>query len=165
VKEILGVDWVSGSLLLISRENFDRLNGWDEDYWLYREDEDICRRAHDLGMKAGYFPGASFVHSHASSTRSNPETRILTKSETALSTYLYLLKHDRSTSGDILRFLMRLQTWISYPLLTLLDLLTFNSVGNLNQKRLIHQRLRDYYKRIRKTGISVSDMSISYPEN
>ena len=165
IKGILGVDWVSGSLMLMSRDTFARLGGWDEDYFLYREDEDICRRAHQAGMKVGYFPGARFVHSHASSTRTSPATRVLTKSETTLSTYLYLLKHEKGLSGDILRLLMRLQTQLSLPLLELFGLLTGHSIGAMEQKLLIHRRLRDYYRRVRETGIRVSDMSIAYPGN
>jgi GT2 family glycosyltransferase len=165
MRGILGVDWVSGSLMLMSRETFDRLGGWDDDYFLYREDEDICRRAHESGMRVGYFPGASFVHSHASSTRANPETRVLTKSETALSTYLYLLKHEKGMSGRLLRFIMRLQTWTSLPLLELAGRLSGRSIPRLEQKRRIQRRLLAYYRRVARTGIVVSDMSVNYPGN
>lgn len=163
IKGILDVDWVSGSLMLMSRETFNTLGGWDDDFFLYREDEDICRRAHEVGMKVGYFPGASFIHSHASSTRTNPATRVLTKSETAISTYLYLLKHEKGVAGDLLRCIMRGQTSLSLLFLEPAGVLTRHRVSRLEQKRLVHRRLRDYYKRVRKQGILVSDMSIAYP--
>jgi hypothetical protein len=60
---------------------------------------------------------------------------------------------------------MRLQTQLSLPLLELFGLLTGHSIGAMEQKLLIHRRLRDYYRRVRETGIRVSDMSIAYPGN
>ena len=39
---LIDVDWVGGSILLVSREHFDHLGGWCEDYWMYVEDCDLC---------------------------------------------------------------------------------------------------------------------------
>ncbi len=162
LKEILDVDWVSGSLLLISRENFNKINGWDEDYWLYCEDQDICKRAKDIGMKVGYYPFVSFIHSHASSTRRNMETKVLTKSETIISTYLYLQKHKKSYSDEILAFYIKARALISYPYFVVLDFITFKTISHIKQKKLINKRLWHYFKKVTKTNNAVSDMSISF---
>ena len=37
-------DWVTGSVLLIDRSDYDRIGGWSNDYWMYAEDADLCRR-------------------------------------------------------------------------------------------------------------------------
>jgi N-acetylglucosaminyl-diphospho-decaprenol L-rhamnosyltransferase len=39
------VDWAAGSFLVFKSELFERLNGFDEDYFMYFEDVDICYRA------------------------------------------------------------------------------------------------------------------------
>ena len=43
-------DWVSGSFMLIKRKDFIRIGGWDENFWMYYEDMDICKRAKKHGF-------------------------------------------------------------------------------------------------------------------
>jgi len=162
LSKIIDVDWVTGSLVLISRENFNRLGGWDEDFWLYCEDEDLCRRAHDAGMGVGYFPGAHFVHSHASSTRSSQEVVVLTKSETLLSKYLYLAKHEKNFSGRLLQHWLKVSNAWKRPLWTLIDRLARGKVRKVSIKRGIHDRLNEYFERADATGSLLSDRSIRY---
>jgi GT2 family glycosyltransferase len=42
--EILKTDWVSGCALMIRRELFKKVGGWDDHFFLYFEDVDICKR-------------------------------------------------------------------------------------------------------------------------
>jgi N-acetylglucosaminyl-diphospho-decaprenol L-rhamnosyltransferase len=56
------VPWVTGSCLLIRRECLQALGGFDEDYFLYYEDVDLCRRALDLGWSVCYEPGVTARH-------------------------------------------------------------------------------------------------------
>ena len=41
------VDWAQGAVVLISRECFDKLSGWDESFFLYSEETDFSLRARD----------------------------------------------------------------------------------------------------------------------
>ena len=41
------IGWVSGSFLLIRKNDFKSIGGWDEDFWMYAEDMDICKRAYE----------------------------------------------------------------------------------------------------------------------
>ncbi len=163
IKGILAVDWVSGSLLLTSRAVFERLGGWDEDFWLYSEDADICRRAHDLGLAVGYFPGARFRHSHAAATRANPAVKVLSKSETLLSKYVYLRKHEPGWQGRLMRAWLQLQVLLARPFYDLLDILLLGRSGSLHQRRLIWHRLWDYFRRVRRDGVILSERSRNYP--
>jgi GT2 family glycosyltransferase len=48
------VDWVSGACMLIRREAFDGVDGFDEGYWMYWEDADLCRRLAVDGWSVHY---------------------------------------------------------------------------------------------------------------
>lgn len=53
---------VSGAAMLMSRETFRALGGFDERYFLHVEDIDICERARRAGGKVVFEPRAAFVH-------------------------------------------------------------------------------------------------------
>jgi N-acetylglucosaminyl-diphospho-decaprenol L-rhamnosyltransferase len=58
----LTVDWVAGMFMLFRSEAFRAASGFDERFFLYYEDVDICRRLGLLGFGTVYVPGASVVH-------------------------------------------------------------------------------------------------------
>jgi N-acetylglucosaminyl-diphospho-decaprenol L-rhamnosyltransferase len=66
------VDWVSGALMLIRRETFDAIGGFDERFFLYWEDADFCRRAARAGWSTWYAPDAEVVHRTARASRHAP---------------------------------------------------------------------------------------------
>ena len=53
-------DYVTGCCLFISKENFLKLNGFDESFNMYGEDVDLCIRAYKLGMKCYYISDSKF---------------------------------------------------------------------------------------------------------
>ncbi len=56
------VGWVSGGAMLVSREAFTALQGFDESFFLYWEDVDICRRMREAGYGVIIDPQAAVVH-------------------------------------------------------------------------------------------------------
>ena len=56
------VDWLSGACLLIKKDIFKRAGGFDERFFLFYEDMDICARLLKLGYDNVYLPEASIVH-------------------------------------------------------------------------------------------------------
>lgn len=64
--------WISGAALLISRENFFKVGGFDEGFFMYFEDNDLCRRIRKTGKKLLYFPKVTIRHLGGKSTQ-DPE--------------------------------------------------------------------------------------------
>ena len=60
--ELGPVDAVNGAFMLMRRELFERLGGFDEGYWMYMEDLDLSYRMARTGMLSWYEPGASVLH-------------------------------------------------------------------------------------------------------
>ena len=61
-KSIKEYDWVTGAAMLMPRIVFDAVGGWNEDYFLYMEDEEFCYRIHKLGYKVTLFPEFGLQH-------------------------------------------------------------------------------------------------------
>lgn len=59
---IYEVDWVSGASMLIERELFRKIGGFDENFFLFYEDADICKRVHEIGWKICYLPVGKIIH-------------------------------------------------------------------------------------------------------
>jgi len=55
-------DWVSGFFMLCRSSAFRELGGFDERYFLYYEDIDLCTRARLAGWKNAWLPGVTVVH-------------------------------------------------------------------------------------------------------
>ena len=56
------VDAISGSFMAIPREVFEKVGGFDEDYFMYGEDLDLCFRIKSAGYKVFYTPATSIIH-------------------------------------------------------------------------------------------------------
>jgi hypothetical protein len=56
------VDWVPGAFALVRRDLFDRLGGFDERFFLYYEEVDLCRRIHAAGYRVQYWPELRVQH-------------------------------------------------------------------------------------------------------
>lgn len=86
-------DWVSGALVWMRREAFERLGGWCEDYWLYFEDVDLCRRVRDAGGRVALATGIEIRHNHGGATRSSERIKAITKWEVRIARHVYVQRH------------------------------------------------------------------------
>ena len=61
--------WLSGSCMLLRREAFEAVGGFDPSYFMYCEDMDLCRRLADAGWRNVHVPSAVITHTggHATS--------------------------------------------------------------------------------------------------
>lgn len=70
-----GIDWVSGGALFIKRDLFQRLGGFDEDFFLYFEDMDLCKRAAKEGHVIRSLESPRFLHLGGKSFSSRREQK------------------------------------------------------------------------------------------
>jgi N-acetylglucosaminyl-diphospho-decaprenol L-rhamnosyltransferase len=63
------VDWLSGSCLVIKREAFHEVGGFDPAYFMFLEDVDLCFRLKRAGWRSLYVPQASIAHAGGHSTK------------------------------------------------------------------------------------------------
>lgn len=61
-EESIEVDWVTGAFLLTKRVYWDKVGGLDEDYFMYVEDVDFCKKLNKIGKKAIFLPQQRFIH-------------------------------------------------------------------------------------------------------
>lgn len=74
---------VYGCLLLASRTTWDRLGGFDEAFFMYSEDDDLCGRARQLGLRPSITPDAVITHVLGASS-STPANRVVLRSAGAV---------------------------------------------------------------------------------
>jgi N-acetylglucosaminyl-diphospho-decaprenol L-rhamnosyltransferase len=55
-------EWVSGACMLVRRSALAQVGGWDEGFFLYCEDIDLCRRVKAVGLQVWYEPRAVVTH-------------------------------------------------------------------------------------------------------
>ncbi|MBI2613604.1 MAG: glycosyltransferase family 2 protein [Candidatus Levybacteria bacterium] len=60
--KIQKVDWVSGACMMVKSGVFEKLQGFDEELFMYVEDMEICYRAKKLGLAAYFYPDVRLTH-------------------------------------------------------------------------------------------------------
>jgi len=66
------VDWVSGAAVWLRRDALDTVGGWDERYFMYVEDVDLCWQLRRRGWRVGYEPGGVVTHVQGATTAKHP---------------------------------------------------------------------------------------------
>jgi GT2 family glycosyltransferase len=103
------VPWVTGCCMLLRRDCVQDLGGLDEDFFLYYEDVDLCRRARERGWSVWFDPSLRVVHHRPLHTRAVPaHLRLFTRH--ALLTYG--VKHWSPWQLRILAKCVRFESWI-----------------------------------------------------
>lgn len=62
------VDYLLGAVMLVRREALDQVGGFDPAYFMYFEDQDLCRRFWKAGWNVTYHPKARLIHYHRRET-------------------------------------------------------------------------------------------------
>lgn len=99
--EIKEVDWVSGAAMIIRKDVFKKIKGFDEKYFLFYEDADICKTLSDSGYKNYFYPFSSTVHYKGENV--NPEFRSSSYYYSKESQLIYYKKHNNLLDNMLLR--------------------------------------------------------------
>lgn len=70
------VDAVNGAFMMLRRSAFERVGGFDEGYWMYMEDLDLCKRLADAGWITYYEPRSLAIHTKAGTTEGRRGPRL-----------------------------------------------------------------------------------------
>lgn len=137
-------DWISGSVILIQKETFNKLGGFDEDFWMYFEDVDLCRRLRNNGGEIAFFSNISIEHNHGGSSRINLKTVSLTKTEVHISRHVYISKHKHGFDRFLIQTFLVINNLITSGLMALIGFIFF-FVPKLFARTLIFLMLISYY--------------------
>jgi GT2 family glycosyltransferase len=96
------VDWVSGACMMARRDGLEEIGGFDEGYFLYWEDADLCRRLRRAGWEIRYTPLARAVHDVGQSSRT---AKKLANEAFHRSAYRYFARWVAPTPWHPLRFI------------------------------------------------------------
>ncbi len=121
------VDWVSGAFFMARREALEEIGGFDEGYFMYGEDVDLCWRIHQAGYGVAYIPEAVVTHERAYSTRKHP--------------YRMLIEHHRST----MRFASRRYSGFSFALLAVPMAILLATRATIALIQQVVEDLRSYF--------------------
>ncbi|MDH7476660.1 MAG: glycosyltransferase family 2 protein [Microgenomates group bacterium] len=106
------VDWVSGACLLTNKNDFNKINGFDENIFMYMDEVDLLYRAKKAGLITYYYPEAKFIHygSASSKGRTYPIIQVFR------GLLFFYRKHYSKTSLFILKFMLKLKSIIAIRL-------------------------------------------------
>src|SRR6267142_815006 len=107
------VDWLSGACMLARRDALAAVNGFDERFFLYWEDADLCRRLRARGYHVRYVPGATAIHRVGQSSRTARAFAIRAFHESA---YVYYATHvapaPLSPKRAVARAILHTRCWV-----------------------------------------------------
>ena len=83
------VDWVSGSSMLLRRQALNEVGLFDEAYFMYAEDMDLCTRLREAGWEAWFSPELEIEHVGGTATAGSKRMTL----EHSKSIYTYFVKH------------------------------------------------------------------------
>lgn len=158
---IISPDWVSGSVIMVSRESFISLGGWDEDFWMYFEDVDLCKRARDVGGDIILLRDVTIKHNHGGSTRNNVRISALTQSEVNISRHVYISKHEKRARKIYMQSFLVINNLMAGFIPAVLGI-TFFFIKSLKVAAMSYYSLISYYISVLLHDTWLSPRSINY---
>lgn len=142
--EVSFPDWISGSVVLIRQTTFRQISGFDEDFWMYFEDVDLCRRIRKIDSEIAFCRNITIEHNHGGSSRINLKTASLTKTEVHISRHVYVSKHKTGIEKYVIQTFLVLNNLISGCVMVFLGLILF-FIPKVFSRTLIYYKLIRYY--------------------
>jgi len=98
------VDAIVGAFMLIKKDVYEKVKGFDEDYFMYGEDLDLCFRIKQAGYKIVYYPDTSIIHYKGESTKKSSISYV----NNFYGAMQVFVKKNLKTSFWLMNFLIRL---------------------------------------------------------
>ena len=119
-------DWIAGSVVLIEKKLFNKIGKWDQDsFWMYYEDVDLCRKVKRQDKEIALLRNVELKHAHGGSSRRNPKTTAITKSEVVTSSHVYIQLHTQGLNRVLLHLAIFIDTLLSQLIKILFTLPVF----------------------------------------
>ncbi len=119
-------DWVSGSIILIANDFFQQIGKWSEDdFWMYSEDPDLCRKVRQQGKKIALLRYVELKHAHGGASRRNIRTIAITKSEVVTSQHVFIQKYAKGLNRLGLHLFTLSNTLTAWTLRTAISSIVF----------------------------------------
>lgn len=99
------VEQLIGAAILIRKEVFERFNGFDELFFMYYEEVDLCYRVKASGLRNVYYPGAEIIHLGGRSSKQVPAKKQFMILQSLVR---YLAKHTASSKVGTLSLLFKI---------------------------------------------------------
>lgn len=139
-------DWVSGSVLMISKILFNQVGKWNSQrYFMYHEDPDLCNRVSHSGGKITLLRNVTIKHYQGGTSRKNINTAALTKTEVIISAHNYIQENARQK--NLLHIFYALNLMLSKTLLLIILLPIFWVRKSQLNARILYKVMR-YYIRV-----------------
>jgi GT2 family glycosyltransferase len=106
--EIRQVDWLSGCCLMVSKIAFEISHGFDENYFLFNEDVDLCRTINQAGKAVIYFPEATVIH-QISTSNSKTTARVIIQRHLGMMHYFKKHHEENLLTRGIINFFISLR--------------------------------------------------------
>jgi len=157
-------DWVSGSVMMMSKTSFNTIGKWNERFWMYYEDVDFCKRARDLNGVIFLLKSVAVLHRHGGSSRMNTEIAALTKTEVNISRHEYISLHENGLKEVLIHAFLVLNNLI-FGLLSAIPgvILFFNK--RLFTASKVYAKLLNYYFNAFLRDTWISPRSVRHPES
>lgn len=112
------VEWVSGSAMLVRREALEQVGRFDEGYFMYVEDVDLCTRLRRAGWQVLFSPELEVVHQIGVSTKGQRGRMAFAHAD---SIYRYFSKFRATGASAALKPFVRLALWARALLMSALS--------------------------------------------
>lgn len=153
------VDWVTGAVMFMSKSVYDEIKGWDEDYFLYHEDTDICKKAADRGYPSFLIKDITIEHQHGVASKGCVTTKAMAKTEVIISRHVYAQKHLSNSERIAAHFCMITHDLTKAVFMSMLAVLIPKKL-NLNFLKLV--KLLEYYLHAISNGTWQSSNTVSF---
>lgn len=119
-EKFASVPMVSGACMIVRKDVFQTLGGFDERFFLYYEDVDFCYRARKLGYKIFFTPDIKVIHHQGKSSFKDMKSFFI---NLYISKFLFFEKHHSWLYANIVRLIIIIGAFLRiliYPIVSLI---------------------------------------------